>query len=730
MTSPESVPEESQSSAPNVSPSPESAGLPPVVRQPSPGRPGRAGTSGRELTDPAEQESQTVTPNSLRVGASIGRELFGDQYDAERGISAHGPAAFGDHNTINYAVSRRPVPVTAALHHVPTLMRVYEPAQSDIELDRILEHRQSVCLIGPPGTGRFSSACAAMARRHGAEHVHEILLPNDADVEGTDWSAVPIESRSGYVLRLAGNGHSQAMRRLEGIFVTKSASLLLIRNEGARREELHGAEVRHVRSDNAGMFRRHLNDLINQNTLDATDNGSYADTCLTNERLQSILRQTYGPREIVSIAEAVFLRAPHDDASMESALAASQPNRRDRAIRILMPERSPQAPRQRRAAQYERAFRIAYAVFCHQPLNYVFDTTGLLMSQIDGESGRPDIGRLALEHSVPELLGPELAADWRDAQEPNPNQAGSRTAWLRDAGMRGAIIDVAWHEFDHTRPALIRWLDKMVDSADIQMQRAAAETAGLLADRDFRSVRQDLIDKWAQSKRATVRQVAAWSAVIAAQGGRVGHDVRSMIRVWIASSATQRDTAARVYASGLLQPHAAWTMSDLRRVALDPMQTLRGTVVEGIYQLAATVPSGWILAELARWVDSGGSKPLTATHAARSMVVLAERPYGGDIANAPDLLVRLASEDVELSDLIRLWHVALLDPRSANRAWAALGTWVRHADTDSRLRAVTAALIRTLASDQIFRRRLTFYLGRQLQDVPGWAAASMKGADL
>src|SRR5688572_17597251 len=118
--------------------------------------------------------------------------------------------------------------------------------------------------------------------------------------------------------------------------------------------------------------------------------------------------------------------------------------------------------------------------------------------------------------------------------------------------MRGAILDVAWHEFDNTRPALLRWLQRLVERGDDTERRAAADVAGLLAHHDFDQVYARLVDRWAGSPSGRQREAAARVAVTAARGGQVTQRVRARVRDWVhGGRAFQRDTAARVYASGL-----------------------------------------------------------------------------------------------------------------------------------------------------------------------------------
>src|SRR5262249_35915173 len=151
----------------------------------------------------------------------------------------------------------------------------------------------------------------------------------------------------------------------------------------------------------------------------------------------------------------------------------------------------------------------------------------------DGAALRPDWGALVLQNPVRDLLGIELLGDWLRSRDIGMSASGtSRSAWIHDGGLRGAIIDVAWHEFDSTRGALVNWLDRLVQHGDDVMLRAAAEIAALLAHHDFDLVHEALIDRWAASPRRRMRQSAAWTETIADMGGHVGHRVRGKVRDW------------------------------------------------------------------------------------------------------------------------------------------------------------------------------------------------------
>jgi hypothetical protein len=669
----------------------------------------------------------------------IGTELFGAQYEE---VTTYGPAAFGDGNIVTdkyYAAPEEDRAYVGRLPRVPDMLATYAPSPADTGLDRLFGHRSVACLTGAPGTGRFTTACAALARRHGADQVNEILLPAGATPATLHRQADIVVKGQGHVLRLPGNDHVQMIRWLEDAFRRQGASLVLIRDANARDGGLHSAEVRHVRARPEDIFRCHLRQQLRDRGVPESNcsGGECVEQCLTVslqiEYLQQVLEEAYRPKEIADMAEAVAAHRPQDEKAMEDALSASQPKRRNRATRILLPERSGEVLRHHRVGQYERAFRIAYAVFHRQPLHYVFESTGWLLQQLDDEASRPNLGRPALEHPVPELLGDVLGPDWADAQDEGGRfvPGTSRIALLRDPGMRGAILDVAWHEFDNTRQALLRWLDRLVQADDESMRRAAAEIAGLLAHHDFDQVHERLVDAWAKSAKPDIRQAAAWTAVTADLGGRVSHRVREKVREWVWNGmARQHDTAARVYASGLHQPYLGWTLADLRCISEDKMQRRSKVIAEAVNQLYEPGSAGQIVAELAQWTTTRAALTHVQAHAAWSLLALAPRTVDDSPDGWPELLARLASAEIELPDLAALWRVALLDPASAGRAWHLLDIWLHNSDEVNELRKPMAELVSLLAQDRPTRRRLTYYLPRMWEaaeaGLPEWIDLAMR----
>jgi hypothetical protein len=654
----------------------------------------------------------------------VGEELFGANYTAN---TSYGPSAYGNYNTVtNNTFAPPPSPPKATLRqltHVSQLMKRYVESDVDRRLDLVLMDRANpvVCLTGPRNSGRFSTACAALARRFAPDRVYEIALPAGGTPHSLADQRKELLSGHGYVLRLPGSGHIDVMRALGALFLQCSSRLILIRDEGAQERELHRAEVQHRQPDPVEVFHRHLAWRLDPAGKRPAATRDIVDGYLRHEELRNELYLTYGPREVVAIAESFGQHHPVGAEKIDKILSATQPRRRRRASRILLPQEDAGPDRRHRAVQHERAFRIAYAVFRGQPLHYVFESAGWLLTEIDGAALRPDWGAMVLQHPVRDLLGTELLSDWLKSRDIGMSASGtSRSAWIHDGGLRGAILDVAWHDFDSTRSALLNWLDRLVQRGDDVMLRAAAETAALLAHHDFDLVHEALIDRWAASPQRRVRQAAAWTETIADMGGHVGHRVRGKVRDWCyGGSNHRRDTAARVYASGLQQQDLRWSMQDLRRIAADGMQRREYAVAEAINQLYEPERAAWLIGELADWTES----PDVRIHAARGLLTLAGRSARHSADGSPDLLLRLVMGEVRGRQIARVWRLALVHPSMAVSAWGTLATWLRRADQVPWFRPALTDLLELLADGDRLRRRTRFYLNREWpspDELPQW----------
>jgi hypothetical protein len=684
-----------------------------------PPEPDPADSDGQTEPEPvaADEQEKPIAAGSLRVDPQVGWELYGAHYSD---ITMHGPAMLGNDNVqIVVEHHERLDPHVAQLDYVSELRAVHAWTESDRQLTSLLRQRAVACLTGPKNSGRFSSACVVLGEVYGEENVYQISLPAGAKPEVLFRNPGLIALKGGFVLRYDHEDYAEAMRRLSDLFRRHGSGLLLVREDRSSPGMRGGAEVGHRPPPPVEVFRHHLRRYLAHR--DPAFSSSEAEKYLSHASLRDALAKTYGPKECVAIAQAVAQNRPGGDEAMKATLDYSQPHRREVAAQILIPQAAGVGAGGRRASQHERAFRISYAVFRRQPLHYVFEAADWLLAEIDSAALRPDWGSMALQRSVDELLGEPLATEWRAGRDAGNVALGvSRVAWMRDPGLRGAILDVAWHEFDGTRKPLLKWLDKLVQAGDEVMSRAASETAGLLAHYDFGYVHRELLDGWARSPRRQLRQAAARSEITAEMAGDGGDRVREKLRGWcLAGNNYQRDTAALVYASGLQQPVLAWSLNDLGLIADNKMQLPSNAVAEAVNQLYRPEAAELLVRALAQW-----TKRLHArVHAARALLALAQRPSPEVADHRPELLVHLAEGAVPIDDLAQLWRVALSDSVLAMSAANVLAGWVRLAEEDHTLRAPVQNLVERMAPRTTMRRRLVYYLEKQSEfrdALPNW----------
>lgn len=699
-----------------------------IPSQANPASDERAGTpdpTGEEDShDSPPEDVGDISPGALRVDDSLGEELYGTHsYDQ---VTSYGPAAFGNNNLVQQFMNmkEKAEPIDAPLPNAPTPPEKYVLAGSEEELEERLEKFGTACLTGAPKTGRLSTAYHVLANRHGS--VRELLIPAGTETPNLKWPVV--KPGNGYILRLPPVEDTQLLRQLAAIFRNQSASLVLIKDKPSRASEIHDTEVAHQPPDPTKVLRAHLQHLVGERideattgTIDATAVQKQIDMYLGEPTLIQALASTTGPREVSAIAAAIARRHPADARALSEAVALSQPIRRAKAAEILLPENAQVKGPHRRLRQHERAFRLSYSVMAGRPMHYVFDAAAALLKQIDGEARRPDWGSMALQHPVAELLGP-LGADWQAAQEAARAAGRARTARLRDVAMRGALIDVAWNEFDSTRPTLLKWLNELAVSKDESMRQAAAETAGFLAHHDFEQVYNDLVDKWANSAKPALRQAAARALVSADMGGEVRQLVRQQVQKLIDDASNYRhDTAIRAYASGLKQPSLAWAMQDLSRVAIDRMQRNGILIAEAISQLYQPQHAAQIILELTSWARR---EDLLQT-AARAFSALARKP-GKKGETGFELLDRLAGSEIDGLDVATLWCITLLDYERAPSHYELISDWLREAETDEAARAPLEQLLKDLCTFAELGKCLRYHFESREEvghkkRMPSWA---------
>ncbi|KUL29191.1 hypothetical protein [Actinoplanes awajinensis] len=650
---------------------------------------------------PEQPEESKVEPDELRMAEALLKRILGPHFDSQTfaRITATGASMYGNGNVqVNASERKRPNLTPPAVP--PDIKNFYVPVGVEEELGRHLDHRTTVCLTGGSGTGRLSTAYHALAERFG-DAIVEIQVPQDESVAAAVHEKVDLRLRHGYLLSIGDEDPAPIISRLDAEIHRAESKLVLIRNRTDRAKPYSDGNVDHVIPNSGNVFRAHAQRLA--------ENADQRAKCL--RVLETDISLPATPGEVVALVERL-LPLPGPDV-VDFARTNSHAALLKRAASYLEVQQESGPPGRRRLRQHRRAFRIAYAAAAGRPIGQVFTITGLLLSQLDAESGWTDLGRTALEHSTAALLG-----DW------HPERWGSRPLARLDDDLLDAVFDVAWHEFDHTRPALVAWLNELV--AIDEFRPTAIHAATKLAMADFDEAFPQIVDAWSRDRKLRVRQAAAQTAMALSLTRTHRDRALQAVHDWVsAATKASRDTAAAAYASGLRQNDPQWDLADLRTIAGDPAQWRSWTIAEAVRQLLEPALAGVIVRTLADWIRADGPDRMVIRHAARALVRMADVPVGSGWDSPPMLLAGLRDGTVPVHDLGPLWHAALLADSTRTMAWPALLGWLQYADAVRELRGAAGDLLTELTTKSPpLRRRLRLLLDRP--DAPGWIAGLIK----
>ena len=691
----------------------EDPGLPPPGRSqqaapaPLPSLSAPPGQADEEPQQTADDEH--FEPDELRVDEQSKEDVLGASYERQtfEGITTNDAAMFGNGNKqFNLAPpklhvsSRRPFGIDDIVH-------CYEPTGQEDELRTRLDRRKTVCLTGEPGSGRLTSACRALLDRFATDEVRELLPPPGRDLKEAVHEIASLTPGRGYLIRIYDQDPAPIIRRLHAIVEAAKSELVVIRDSPGRMTTTGDAEIRHTRPSARGVFNVHVHRLrhIAKGTPAAYEQAMDEGGVDLPSR----------PRDVVALAVLAVGHPP--DSAKEELNKQSQRRLQATAADILDVQYALRTPARRRLPQHRRAFRLAFALLDGEPISRVFEATGMLLSCLDQESGWDDLGRTALEHSVVGLLGDDLAADWR-------SDDGSPLARV-ERGLPKAMLDVAWHEFDHTRPALVSWLNLLVETDQEVFRNAAVRAAVTLALVDFDEVFRVLVDQWSGSAKPRVQRSAARAIVILSSAKQVNQRVYRTVDSWVWGAANRRrETVAWAYASGLQQSDPRWNLLHLGRIAQDPMQRGQLTIAEGIGQMATPALHGLIVSTLADWIRQDAPARLATRHAARSLLRLAQIPGTEGWHSTPALLQSLAEAKVSSHDLSVLWFAVLLGASTQRHAWTVLLSWLKQAHRNTDLQKPVTEMLDDMAGAPPMRRRMRQCLLRP--DVPDWISAVIK----
>ncbi|MFG1952612.1 hypothetical protein [Micromonospora sp. NPDC048830] len=730
---------------------------PPTAGEPEHGR-GEAGVDLRDTKareedeeaedqpdDPAERDESGDSADFVQSNPTLRAWMPGQgnrfRFDDVRN---EGPAVYGDYariigSIINIGQDDRARlsadPVRRIKLKVATLVK---PACFD-ELTQRLGRSPVAGLAGPVGTGRSTTACAALAARYGQEHVREIMLPESSDPLQVRDHPDLLQKGHGYIIRLGANATAGLLRALERTFEQHEATAVLVRDLDVPDGVLHHAEVFQKCSfDPMSVFRRHLVYNLYGRCVDGDEHCDgrcgirYARRLFKNDLLRRGVTLLARPRECAQQAEVLATKLPQSHEELAALLPSGEVRRRVRARAILeMP--TVDGDYQHRQLQHRRALRVTYAVFSGHPIAHVTDAAGLLLEKLDGLFAHPAIGRPALVHSLPGLLGDDLAGDWDGEEEVadrlRPDVA-TRMAQVEPDMVR-ALLDVAWNEFDNSRSALIGWLDALATHPAEDFKHCAAVAAAGFACHDFDHVYNSVIGNWAKDRKPALRRAAAAALVAVANlansrtpdrsaihriSSRVSGEISSLAR---SDAAFERDTAAKAWSMGFPTSNHNRLLHDLTHVARNAHGYLGHEVAGSVTRLAVDLGRAPILVLLKRWALSGDSVLEVAAGRAFSRLTTSELPFPGQFP----LLALAGASPQALEDMAALWRLVLLDPDLAENGWRQLGHWLRSFRAYPPTAEAFRALLRKLVLDQSVRPRFTYWLSRAGAPSPSASAA-------
>lgn len=575
----------------------------------------------------------------------------------------------------------------------------YAPTATDEHLDQATKRHPVVRLTGPEGSGRYTTACLALARRYGA---HRVGVVTTTDLTGLVGADTPFTGGFGYVVVT-----DQGQRDADGLVLaaltsragSRGYSLVLLDSAPAVDHAAVLPTVAHTAPAPVEVFAAQLRRHLRHRCLGGCPTGcrgdcvqSYLDVeCLVQPALRAYLDGTPRPWEVVQVVAAVAVGAPtgEDLTRLLDRLLPRQVLRR--AWEIL----NPSGPG---SVDHVRAFRLACAVLAGHAVAAIRDAADRLVRPYPEAPVFPADLRAP---DLDDLLGTVLAQ--AVLVERDSTASTRRILRFRPAEeeLRRTLLEVAWSEWAADR--LLAWFGALARSGDQATRQAAAGAIGWAAGRDLTAALA-LVDDLARDRRAGVRQAAGIALVAMAMQPALRSRVRTRISSWAHGKAYQRDTVARACGLGLARLWPDVALAQLRLAAEFRAQRRQNSVGRALIDLYESGHAGPMLHELAGWATSG--EPELVRHAARTARVLAERWSPAPREHWPELLDLLHADAVQLADVVVLWRTALSLPSTAYRSWRIVGYWINRADGRPEVSDACLELLRAVITTAQLKRRL------------------------
>jgi hypothetical protein len=586
-----------------------------------------------------------------------------------------------------------------------------------IVLRETLERYGAAYVSGEDGGGRLTTAYAVLAELCGTDKIVAIDLDDDADLTTVLKQGDLLRAGHGHVVELPADQPAPRKSTLTtagGQFAGSPFYLVVIGPPGAADHTLHPYEVRHQPPGPADVLNRHLPRLLGSRTnWSAEQITTFVATCRNAPGIAERLYSSWQPGEVVQLARRlvdVGLRGGHPD----EALALLPDALRKLAVDVLQDAQDDDDAHTLRRL----TARIAYALFPGRQAAVVFELASWLFAALSAEEpttseGSAQIVKTVFDGNMENLIDDRMRAHHAEDDD-------DRLVRLVDPALARAVLDVVWHDYDHLRGPLVRWLQVLGRHARYEVRTRVGQLAGQLALYDFNTTYRYLLRPWARSQYTAHRQSAATAMERAVLEPKLTARVCRQVQDWALSpDQYMNDTAARAYATRLGADFADEPLTYLWLVALESGQVVSPAVAVAVSRLHDPddpEASLAILTELARW--TGDHRRSLHVHAARALTLLAHRAASPPHDQWPSLL-RLAAEDQEARDLLLgLWRTALTEFRVAIHGWQMLLVWLLRPDEVDELFEFTLEFATDLLNTPMLRTRAVFYLSQWLSRQP------------
>ncbi|WP_433472727.1 hypothetical protein ACQPZP_28105 [Spirillospora sp. CA-142024] len=611
-----------------------------------------------EEGEPEELESlpeRDQSPSELRRLQEQVREfrrVFNDQ--ARSRNTAHGGDAFGgDKVTGDKYIYMAKGKDSWQLYPVPPerlddiRLRFAGTASKETLIHR-LDNEPVAVLQGLPGTGRTTTALAALAHRCRELRMIRSTEPPIRLDKGK------LSPGHGYLYNVS--GQSWAKRLTEGDVLgcwdtlkELDARMVIVVGPDSDKSEVSELVTDHQRPDPRDVLARQLSQRLAGVPHDLT------------EILGRIPEAPTSPRDAKDLAVRLA-SALRSGGSVED-VCTDRPDPWRHEARAVLHQEDDQSDLGR------RAFVIAGAVLNEQPTVQVcraaYDLAGRLF-EVEKQKEDAKLGMLPFA---------AMLDDWlqhaREQLSPIVQDLDRRLSFR--AKFAPAVLDALWLDYVVAHQTLLDWLSQLARDNDPLVRLKAAQTVGRFAAYDFDFVYEHCIAGWVASRREALHMAAAWAleAVIAECPQR--HDrVAGLLRMWLQQARPEgiarQSTAVRLLGTLLGEQAAGQAMEALRSIARRHPHVLKLAVRDTVVELCASGSTRVVLSHLRGWARSeprelGGLVAACLTKIAQ--LTNGERPR----------ILALHEEDPVL--VRELWCQVLLSRYCGQDPWNALRDWAK-----------------------------------------------------